>query len=101
MSKNAWLAVAVAILLIGLAVFQNASAQSLPCDIECAQLDFTNHYMVIVRPPPGETFPDDWRARLEIESQIKDCFEAAGFERGDIGVLFLDGFDIEIIQVDR
>lgn len=80
---------------------EDASAQPTPCDIGCTQLDPASRYMIVVRPLPGDTLPDDWRVRLEIESEIRDCFQGAGFERGDVGVLFLDGFEIEIIQVEQ
>ncbi len=83
----------------GSVMSESVSAQPIPCDIGCTQLDPASRYMVIVRPLLDGTLSDDWRARLEIESQIRDCFQGAGFERGDVGVLFVDGFEIEIIQV--
>ena len=91
----------IGFLAIGIRVERTANAQPAPCDIGCTQLDPDSRYMVVVRPLLGDTLPDDWRARLEIEEQIRDCFQGAGFERGDVGVLFVDGFEIEIIEVGK
>lgn len=68
-------------------------------DIEQRQLDPDSKYMVILRPMPDYVIPDERHIHEELISYVKDCFEAAGIERAHIGVLLLDGFDMEIVQV--
>ena len=66
--------------------------------IDIGELDPNARYMVLVRPDQGQNF-DDWRKRMEITEEIRDCFQDAGFERGDVGILFLRGYGIEIVEV--
>lgn len=66
---------------------------------ETRQLDPDSKYMVFVRALPGHELPTDWRKLRQIEDEIVDCFEAGGMERNNVGVLFLDGFGIEVVKV--
>ena len=68
-------------------------------DTETRQIDPDGRYMVFVRALPGRELPDDWRERRNIEDEIVDCFESGGIARENVGVLFLDGFGIEIVKV--
>ena len=66
---------------------------------ETRQLDPTSKYTVFVRALPGHELPDDWRKLRQIEDEIVDCFEAGGVARGSVGVLFMDGFGVEVVKV--
>lgn len=85
------------ILKLALAAIPCQALEAAP-RLEIGELDPDARYMVVVNPGPDAP-ADDWRWRREISEEIRDCWQAAGFERGDVGILFLRGYGIEVRRV--
>ena len=66
--------------------------------LQIGELDPDARYMVVVT-PDADAPADDWRWRQQIAEEIRDCFQAAGFERGDVGILILHGYDVAIQEI--
>jgi len=67
-------------------------------NLQVTELDLDSRYMVIVS-PDNEYQAEDWRWRANITEEIRDCFESAGMVRGEVGVLILRQYGIEILEL--